>query len=120
MNKFLLNLYFIINPRWWVMNNSYSPNWDKKVNDLLDKYKFEPDGHTNITAKLGDLTIWLGNYPYAYGTLYNTNISLRYTFTISNGPRPSRHTIWRMKRRYKLDMMSQEDARDYKLRKILS
>ena len=119
MSKFLLTLYFIINPRWWIMNDSYSPIWDKKINDLLDKYKFEPDGHKNITAKLGDLTIWLGNYPYAYGTLYNIN-NISYTFTISSGPRPSRYTIWRMKRRHKLDIMSQEDARNYKLKKLLS
>lgn len=112
MNKFLLTLYFIINPRWWIMNHSYCLNWDKKVNDLLDKHKFESDG---TTVKLGDITIWLGNYPYSYGQRFSIAIGSR-TF----GPRPSRYTIWRIKNRYKLDMMSQEDARDYKLKKILS
>ena len=102
------------------MNNSYSPNWDKKINELLDNHKFEKDGNQNLTAKLDSLTIWIGNYPYGYGTLYNNNIALKYTFGVSSGPRPSRHTIFRMKKRYKLDMMSQEDFRELRLKKLLS
>lgn len=87
MIKFIKNLQFIFQPSFWVHNYRYCPILDEKINELLDKgVKF-----TNIRtgyADLGNLTsIWIGNYPYAFGYLYWYGQSM-----------PSRLTVKRMKR----------------------
>jgi hypothetical protein len=108
INKHLLTFYFIINPHWWVMNDSYNEEWDRKINHLLDNYKLKDIGeHTGV---LNDTGVWIANYPYAYGTHY------------TNGHfygRPSRWTIYRLRQRVKIDSMSVEEVRNYKLNQIL-
>ena len=105
MNKYLVTLYFIINPRWWIMNEFYSDEyWDRELNQLLDDYKLKDiDTHT---AVLNGVQVWIANYPYAYGT------------SGSSG-RPSRWTIYRLRQRVKVDSMSLEEVRNYKLNQIL-
>jgi hypothetical protein len=87
MIKFIKNLQFIFQPSFWITQYPYCPFLDKKINDFLDQgIKF-----TNINeynADLGNLTsIWIGNYPYAFGYLYWYGKSM-----------PSRLTVKRMKR----------------------
>jgi len=111
MNKLFLTIYFIINPKWWIMVNKYDKDWDKKINELLDKHKFEaPEYDNGLSYKLGNHHIWLGSYPFSYG-LQNRAYHV--------GDRPSRYTIWKIRKRVKLDLMSKEDKRDLKLNKLL-
>jgi len=84
MIKFLLGLQFIFRPDYWVMNNSYSKELDKFMNDLLDNYEFE--SINEYTAKLGGITIWISNVPYAAMIPYEREI---HNLDI----RPSRLTI---------------------------
>jgi len=108
MNKFLLTIYFVVNPRWWVMNDYYNEIWDRELNNLLDNYKLKDID--KYTATLNGVEIWIGNYPYAYATVY------------TNGHvygRPSRSTIYRLRQRVKVDSMTVEEVRDYKLSQIL-
>jgi len=96
------------------MNYKYDANWDKKVNDLLDRNEFKVNDLHGApvaprTALIGDCSIWLGNYPYAYGLNWDPRISVR----------PSRYTIWRIRQRYKWDILSKEDKRNLKLNKLL-
>ncbi len=108
MNKFLLTIYFVVNPRWWVMNDYYNEIWDRELNNLLDNYKLKDID--KYTATLNGVEIWIGNYPYAYATVY------------TNGHvygRPSRLTIYRLRQRVKVDSMTVEEIRDYKLSQIL-
>lgn len=109
--KFLLTIYFIINPKWWLMNDPYDKSWDKKINELLDTHLIKLD--PQYTARIGNNCIWVSNYPYAYGSSYNNFIG-------STNHRPSRYTIWRIRKRIKLDSISKEDRRDLKLNKILN
>jgi len=108
-HRILLTINFIINPIWWFMNYKYGANWDKKVNDLLDTNEFKVNDPQGRTALIGDCSIWLGNYPYAYGLNWDPRISVR----------PSRYTIWRIRQRYKWDILSKEDKRNLKLNKLL-
>jgi hypothetical protein len=71
--RFILNLQFIFMPSYWFMNESYSPSWDKELNELLDKYEF-----TNFdfcTACLGETVIWTSSYPFAAFTNYTNKQS---------------------------------------------
>lgn len=116
MKKFLLTINFIVNPNWWVMNNSYNETWDKKLNHLLDNHKLEIDNYH--TAELDGITIWIANYPYAYGVIWGNPFSKNIN-TLSLQGRPSRLTIYRLRQRVKIDRMSVSELRDFKLSKLL-
>lgn len=85
MKNFILSLQFIFKPSYWDMLYPYNEHWDKKLNELLDKYDFTEIN--NHTAKLGDNLIWIGNQKYACMELYNGYIDRRF--------RASRLTIQR-------------------------
>jgi hypothetical protein len=89
------------------MNNIYNEIWDRELNNLLDNYKLKDID--NYTATLNGVEIWIGNYPYAYGTVH----------TNGHYGRPSRSTIYRLRQRVKVDSMTLEEVRDYKLSQIL-
>lgn len=73
----------LFNPNYWLMNDPYNEEWDKKLNNLLDVYDFEIGGE--FTARLGSVIIWAGNHPYGSFHPYDPIISVR----------PSRKTIRR-------------------------
>ena len=100
----LRNLQFLFKPRYWLMNDPYSEEVDKIVNELLDKYELTDLCSQECTAKLGKATIWVGNRPYASGSLYGTELQ---------NFRPSRLTIQRLlKRFYKLNYEVRKEAVD--------
>lgn len=68
-------------PDYWLQNHTYSKAWDRKLNELLDKYDFTNIG--SYTAMLGDTAIWISNHPYASFTPYGRDV------------RPRRKTILR-------------------------
>jgi len=84
-------------PRFWIMNNPYNKEYDKKLNEMLDKYELEDVGR--YTGKLGNKTLWLSNYPYSYGTLYEESLY--------GGMRASRMTILRLREKH-LEVMTKE------------
>jgi hypothetical protein len=55
----------IFTPRAWLQNYPTSLELDKKINSLLDSgeklIRISP-----YNAKLGDMRLWVENYPYAY------------------------------------------------------
>lgn len=94
MKNFIKNLQFLFRPSFWLMNHSYSELHDKKLNALMDKYPF-----TSIncyTACLGNVEVWIANYPYGVG-IYGM---CRYS-------RPSRLTIVRMNRKLIKDQLKE-------------
>lgn len=66
IKRFLFGLF---HPSFWIMNYQYSEAWDAKLNDLMKSEKFIPI--SSCTAKLGKLTLWVSNYPYACMTVDN-------------------------------------------------
>lgn len=50
----------------------YSEDWDRALNEALDKYPITDIG--THTCQIGPYTVWVANYPYASGRLYNPNL----------------------------------------------
>lgn len=57
-------------PVYWLQNASTDLRVDAIINAMLDKYGIEKVTH-NVYAKVGPITIWVSNWPYAYGTIEN-------------------------------------------------
>lgn len=81
MKKLYWFFFFLFKPSYWVMNYRYSKEWDEKINDLMNKHKFEKN---HMTANLGDTKIWVVNHPYASFVPYQNTYNIR----------PSRKTIY--------------------------
>lgn len=95
-NDFLISIWVLINPRYWLMNNSYSKSWDKELIKLMDEHTFI--NQTEHTAQLGDKIIWIENHPYASFTDYsNSDLTRDY--------RPSRKTIYKAMQKLKKDRL---------------
>lgn len=94
-----MNIEFLFMPKYWLMNNPYSKEWDTKLNELIDE--FEPvidrpnliDGLVYIIY-FGDYGVWVQNYPYGYGNFYTHKNGKVYP----RGYRPSRKTIMRLRK----------------------
>jgi len=56
-------------PRYWLQNEPTCLWWDKELNELLDKQEVEP--LDEFTCKVGNLEVWIANWPYSYGYAYN-------------------------------------------------
>ena len=105
--QFILNLQFIFKPRYWVMNYEYSPKWDKKLNELLDKHTFDKSTWDKYSVSIGDFTIWisLDTYPYASFLPFFGNV--RGDF------RPSRLTIRKAYKKLIKEVQPSRDPYDY-------
>jgi len=80
-----------INPGTWMRNYGYSKHVDKFILTALENPKFEygnPYTQYDNVIKLNGVTVWVGNYPYAYGYLYNR----------SQVGMPSRKTVVKLKK----------------------
>ncbi|NGM63544.1 hypothetical protein G5B30_16665 [Sphingobacterium sp. SGG-5] len=78
------------------MNEPYSPAHDSLLNKLMDEHEFTD--FTRFTAKLGNVEIWISNYPHAVG-LYD----------MCQNSRPSRLTILRMWKKLAKDIVKNYD-----------
>lgn len=119
LKQFILNLQFIVRPKYWFFNNEFSKEWDITLNQLLDQYKF-----TNIgahQAELGPATLWIANVPYA--TMHTDHKFMRPSdkrfYPKFYSVRPSRLTILRCLKRLKEDVKTPQEIRDDKLNRIL-
>ena len=90
------------NSKHWIMNEKYSKNH----NDMVQSFMKQKTGYFRITygkyviehvSNDGSVTgLWIGNYPYSFGSCYNTSVP--------NEParkgehRPSRMTIIELKK----------------------
>lgn len=100
INDILIQIWVIINPRYWIMNNSYSAEWNKELKFLMKNHVFViNDYDTKCTAKLGSREIWIANHPYASFTRYS-----RYSFFGGESGRPSRLTIYKAKQKLERDV----------------
>ena len=60
--------YRLLRPRHWVRNYSYDENWDAFVRQSISDQKIVVK--CEKIAMLSGVPVWIGNYPYAYGTPY--------------------------------------------------
>lgn len=68
--------YFILGmmPNHWIRNYPTSSSWDKELNELLDDPNTKIEHyHHGFNIKINnDKLVWVGNYPFAYGSYYGT------------------------------------------------
>lgn len=55
-------------PRFWLQNKPTSLVWDRALNAALDKHLVM--NVTRHTCQVGPFTVWISNYPYAFGYNY--------------------------------------------------
>lgn len=78
-------------PSFWIMNHRYNKVVDLFINHLIDNYEIvSNDCYTCTFNDEYKTVLWLGNYPYAYGTLYSTKL------LVASQGRPSRMTVQRL------------------------
>lgn len=78
-------------PSFWIMNHRYNKVVDLFINHLIDNYEIiSNDCYTCTFNDEYETVLWLGNYPYAYGTLYSTKL------LVASQGRPSRMTVQRL------------------------
>lgn len=58
-------------PKYWLQNSPTNYEWDAILNDLLDKHDPKP---SYLTVSLGNVEVWVGNWPYAYGAPYANGV----------------------------------------------
>lgn len=56
-------------PRFWIQTRPTFIPWDRALNAALDKFGVTAAGAHEATV--GPFTVWISNYPYAFG--YNRN-----------------------------------------------
>jgi hypothetical protein len=88
-----MKLKYIFNPIWWHLNDRYSKRWDIELNRMIDSdngvIDYTSNGIQLNTIKFGEIIVWVGNFPYGFGTPLNN--------FIPKDIRPSRETIERLK-----------------------
>ena len=69
MKELLLDLQYIFRPRFWMQNHSTCKVWDKRLNKLMDEAKVV-EKTSSYSVTIDGVSIWTGNFPYAYGRMY--------------------------------------------------
>lgn len=64
-------ILYYLRPGTLLRNRKSSPILSKMINDLLDD-GYEPELESSYVVKLGDLKLWIANFPYEYGKLHDT------------------------------------------------
>ena len=83
-------LTIILKPCHWLCINTYSQEWDEKLNILIKNNKFENIGEYRAT--IGGYNVWVANHPY--GSM------------CFNGFRPKRITVLRAHRKMGRDLFN--------------
>lgn len=85
LSKILFYSILILRPSFWALSSRYNPNVDAFIQDILDR---NVEGiFSTYSIKFGDITVWVGTYPYSYACLRDTPIV----------GRASRYNIYRFK-----------------------
>lgn len=61
-------------PLYWFQNSQTSREWDRMLNYLLDHHEVIQD--SDLSVKIGPVTVWVGNWPYAYGSPWTPEIDV--------------------------------------------
>lgn len=72
LEDFVLRLVY---PKAWGMLTTYDEDWDRYVRTALNlnmirPYRFGGVAVSNHTIFVGDIQVWVANFPYGYGHPY--------------------------------------------------
>lgn len=56
-------------PSYWIQNYPTNMFWDRFVAEAISRGEVEAE--SPCRAKVGGVSVWVGNWPYAYGYPYN-------------------------------------------------
>lgn len=95
IDKIKYALMIFVTPDCWLRNYSYSDYADLFINSSLDA------GHvlkikSRYSAELNGKELWIGNYPYAYGSigLFDGLPSRRTVFRLKAAERKALKNMW--------------------------
>ncbi len=91
--------YFLLKYDWWFRNYNYSAEFDEWMNTALDNPKFDLCELESYEVKLNGKTIWISNYPYAYGALKSPKFGIL----------PRRRTVVRFQIEYTKWLLERKD-----------
>jgi hypothetical protein len=102
MKNKLKDIFFAItHPKMWIMLYAYDATLDKELNELVEAgEKFKPadgqpfDNGVVYDVTIGDLHLWVGNYPYGFFTQTDKS-----GFRGPRPSRPSRRTIFNLRKK---------------------
>jgi hypothetical protein len=60
-------------PQYWIQADSTDYDWDKTLNELLDKHEIYY--YNGFVARIGRARIWTTNWPFAYGSLVDDDLN---------------------------------------------
>jgi hypothetical protein len=69
-DEILILLTTIINPRYWISNYPTNKEWDAAILRAIDMDCDAELSHTGCTVSIAGRSIWIANFPYAYGGGY--------------------------------------------------
>lgn len=67
-----LFLRVLVTPSFWMRDVPASKEWDRAVRALIASGKISTKKVDGYTISVGQITIWLGNFPYGYGRSYGS------------------------------------------------
>lgn len=83
-------LWAIFHYSFWMQLGKYDKQWDKELDIILNlgiepvPFRYATGKYSPYVILFDNLKVWVGNYPYGYGTLEHRR-------------RPSRYNIYRLK-----------------------
>ncbi len=76
----------LLHPSCWTRNFRTNIEWDAYLNVMLDNPHFSR--LSGFTIHLNKVPVWIGNFPYAYGSLFPSGAD--------SNKLPKRSTVWRL------------------------
>lgn len=61
--------WVLIRPHFWIRNYRFSKEWDKFIRKCIDENR-PVQSKSRYDVKIDGVTIWIENYPHAYGRPY--------------------------------------------------
>jgi hypothetical protein len=61
-----------LHPRYWNVNYSVDKHWDKRLRSLINANACV-ERLRRCVGKIGGFEVWIGNYPYAFGSPYESD-----------------------------------------------
>ena len=68
-DELMIFIETLVDPSHWIRLNNTDKEWDRRVRTAISE-GYDVKLLSQFTAMIGGRKIWVGNYPYAFGTDY--------------------------------------------------
>ena len=87
ITNFIKSLQFIFQPNYWIMLGKYDKEFEESLLEQAEKHSFEPLNCSSYYpdkpvyhVRLGNLYLWIGNYPHSFFVKRRLKKTLNYKF----------------------------------------